>query len=309
MATSPFFRHNVQSEQDLYEDLIVESMKFYGVDIYYLPREVVHSDMIFNDEVLSRFKYSYVVEVYIDNVDGFDGDGNLFQKFGVEIRDAVTLTMSRRRWNTEIRKHALADEDGLREITADKKYYRPREGDLIHLPMSNQTFEVQSVVDENPFYQLGQLPTFKLRCELFEFSNEVFDTMVPEIDRVEEFAAYQWELGIDSSSNGFLRGEIVTQSHMMYDVTGEVVHWSDSDNVLRLANVGNTTGEYRPFERNVAITGATLNSTVHPLLVSELQNVQPGSPGGSNPTAPDDFDVSAFEFVDFNESNPFGDII
>jgi hypothetical protein len=309
MATSPFFRHNVQSEQDLYEDLIVESMKFYGVDIYYLPREVVHSDMIFNDEVLSRFKYSYVVEVYIDNVDGFDGDGNLFQKFGVEIRDAVTLTMSRRRWNTEIRKHALADEDGLKEITADKKYYRPREGDLIHLPMSNQTFEVQSVVDENPFYQLGQLATFKLRCELFEFGNEVFDTMVPEIDRVEEFAAYQWELGVDSSSNGFLRGEIVTQSHMMYDVTGEVVHWSDSDNIIRLANVGNTTGEYRPFERNVAITGATLNSTVHPLLVSELQNVQPGSPGGSNPTAPDDFDISAFEFVDFNESNPFGDII
>ena len=309
MATSPFFRHNVKSEQDLYEDLIVESMKFYGVDIYYLPREVVHSDMIFNDEVLSKFKYSYVVEVYIDNIDGFDGDGNLFQKFGVEIRDAVTFTMARRRWNTEIRRHALNDNDGLGQVTADKKYYRPREGDLIHLPLSGQTFEVQSVVDENPFYQLGQLPTFKLRCELFEFSNEVFDTLVPEIDRVEEFAAYQYELHTDSASNGFLRGEIVTQTNNTYEISGEVVHWSDSDNVLRLTNINNDTGELRNFQRGVPITGGTFNSIVTPLIVKEMQNVQPGSPGGSNPTAPDDFDVSAFEFVDFNESNPFGDII
>ena len=99
MATSSYFRHNVRSEQNLYEDLIVESLKFYGQDIYYLPREVVHKDMIFNDEVLSRFQYAYRVEVYVENVEGFDGDGDLFSKFGVEIRDAATLVMSRRRWN------------------------------------------------------------------------------------------------------------------------------------------------------------------------------------------------------------------
>jgi len=151
MATSRHFRHNVRSEQNLYEDLIVESLKFYGQDVYYLPREVVSRDMIFNDETLSRFDHAYSVEMYIENVEGFDGDGDLFQKFGVEIRDAATLIMARRRWNNEIRKYQERTE-------VDKKYYRPREGDLIHLPLSGSTFEIMKVEDENPFYQIGQLP-------------------------------------------------------------------------------------------------------------------------------------------------------
>lgn len=300
MATSSHFRHNVRSEQNLYEDLIVESMKFYGVDVYYLPREVLHRDMVFNDEVLSRFAHAYTVEVYVDNVEGFDGAGDLFQKFGVEIRDAVTLTMSRRRWNNEIRKYQ-------REETNDA-YYRPREGDLIHLPLSNQTFEIQKVSDEDPFYQLGKLPVFKLRCELFEFSNEVFDTKLPEVDKIEEFAAYQWELRMNMDSSlvpDYQRGDIVTQLFPKYDVTGEVVHWCDSDQALRLANVGNTLGEYAAFETGIPVLGENgANGT--PTLVYELQNIQQGSPGGSN-AAVVDFDVSSFEFVDFSESNPFGD--
>ena len=300
MATSSHFRHNVRSEQNLYEDLIVESLKFYGVDIYYLPREVVHRDMVFNDETLSRFAHAYTVEVYIDNVEGFDGAGDLFQKFGVEIRDAVTLTMARRRWNNEIRKYQ-------REVDKDV-YYRPREGDLIFLPLSQQTFEIQRVSDEDPFYQLGKLPVFKLRCELFEYSNEDFDTNVPEIDRVEEFQSYQWELTMNMDSSAepkYLRGDNVTQSFDTYDVTGEVVHWCDSDKTLRLTNVGNTTGEYKSFTTNRIVLGEN-GANGFPTLVSELQNIQQGSPGGSN-LAVVDFDVSSFEFVDFSESNPFGE--
>ena len=105
MATNPYFNYAASSEQDLYEDLITESIKNFGQDIYYIPREVVHRDMIFDDTVLSQFNYAYKVEVYLESVEGFDGDGDLFSKFGVEIRDAVTFIISRRRWNTEIRNH------------------------------------------------------------------------------------------------------------------------------------------------------------------------------------------------------------
>ena len=303
MATSRHFRHNVRSEQNLYEDLIVESLKFYGQDIYYLPREVVSRDMIFNDEVLSRFQYAYRLEVYVENVEGFDGDGDLFQKFGVEIRDAATLVMSRRRWNNEIRKYQETDED---------KYYRPREGDLIHLPLSGSTFEITKVEDENPFYQLGQLPVFRLRCELFEYTNADFETGVPEIDDIEDFAAYQWQLTMDSASVGYQRGETVTQTFDDYVVTGEVVHWQDSDaseagNILRLAHVGNTSGEYKSFASNKLLVGDTSGAKAFPTVIQELQEIQPGSPGGADGNVVS-FDVSAFEFLDFSESNPFGDI-
>ena len=105
MATNPYFRHNVRSEQSLYEDLIIESIQMYGQDVYYIPREVVHRDMILDDAILSRFNHAYKVETYVESVEGFDGDGDLFSKFGIELLDAVTLIMSRGRWNTEIRQY------------------------------------------------------------------------------------------------------------------------------------------------------------------------------------------------------------
>ena len=304
MATSSYFRHNVRSEQNLYEDLIVESLKFYGQDIYYLPREVVHKDMIFNDEVLSRFQYAYRIEVYVENVEGFDGDGDLFSKFGVEIRDAATLVMSRRRWNNEIRQYQES-------CDGEEKYYRPREGDLIHLPMSGSTFQIMKVEDENPFYQIGQLPIFRMRCELFEYTNEDFDTLVPEIDDVEDFASYQWQLTVDSASTGFIIGETISQAFDNHTVTGEVVHWQDSDsgligNVLRLTHVGNNSGEYQAFTTTQQVVGGTSGAVATPTLIEELQKLQPNSPGGFTENTTD-FDVSALEFVDFTESNPFGD--
>ncbi len=91
MATNPYFSQGRRSEQNLYEDIIIESLKIYGQDIYYLPRDIVNEDKLFGDDVPSRFNSSYKIEMYIDNVDGFDGEGDLFSKFGVEIRDAATL--------------------------------------------------------------------------------------------------------------------------------------------------------------------------------------------------------------------------
>jgi hypothetical protein len=297
MATSKYFRHNVKSEQLLYEDLIVESLKFYGQDVYYIPREVVHRDMIFDDAILSRFEYAYKVELYIDNIEGFDGDGDLFSKFGVEIRDAATFVLARRRWNQEIASKKGGDKN---------KYYRPREGDVIHLPLSNSTFEIMKVEDENPFYQLGQLPVFRMRCELFEYSDEDFDTGVASIDAIEKFATYQYVLTMDSASVGYSIGETVAQNFIDYTLSGEVVNWSDSDNKLYLAHVGANDGEYHNFVTTRQVIGAESGAVATPTLVQQLQQIQQNAPGGSSNNVTE-FDVSAFEFIDFSESNPFGD--
>src|SRR5210317_1540415 len=102
MATNPYFSYKVRAEQQLYEDIVIEALKMYGQDVYYIPREVISKDTIFNDTILSRFSNAYKIEMYIENVDGFDGEGDLFTKFGVEIRDAATFILARRRWNQTV---------------------------------------------------------------------------------------------------------------------------------------------------------------------------------------------------------------
>ena len=307
MATNPYFKHNVRSEQNLYEDLIIESIQMYGQDIYYIPREVVHRDMIFDDATLSRFKNAYKVETYVESIEGFEGDGDLFQKFGVEIRDAVSLIMSRRRWNTEIRAYQEAQTgNALTPNDGRNTYYRPREGDLIHFPMTGGTFQIMRVEDDNPFYQLGNLPTFRLRCEKFEYSDEDFDTGIEEVDRMETFSAYQWQLTLDSESGGFERGEIVTQ--IGSSLQGEVVEWLRDPLQLYLAHVGaDSDGRFYRFETGEQVQGDQSSSIATIVSISEMQNIEGGAPAGSTEMV-DDWDLSALEFIDFSETNPLTDI-
>lgn len=183
MAINPYFDQKVRAESKMYEDIIIESIKFYGTNVYYLPRDIVREDSILGDDVPSRFNSSYVIEMYPENIDGFDGEGDLYTKFGVEIRDAVTFVVSRFRWSQTVDRYD-------NEITGD----RPREGDLVYLPMSRSLFEIMHVEHEEPFYQLKNLPTYKLRCELFEYNDEQFDTDVDAIDNIEKDFAYRWQL-------------------------------------------------------------------------------------------------------------------
>lgn len=298
MATNQYFSQSARNEQLLYEDLIIEALRMYGQDVYYLPREVVSRDTIFDDVNLSRFKYAYKIEMYIENVDGFTGEGHLLTKFGVEIRDAATFVLARRRWQFEIAQKQGGDPN---------KYYRPREGDLIHLPLSNSTFEITYVEDESPFYQISNLPVFKLSCELFEYSDEDFDTGIEDIDKIEQWAAYTYMLTMtDSATVDYIIGENVTQTFDDYVITGEVTYWNDSDNKLGLAHVGSDDGDYHVFDTVRQVVGEESGATSRPTLVQELQQIQRNAAGGSSGEI-DDFDVSAFEFIDFTESNPFGD--
>lgn len=182
MAINPYMSQKVRSEQSLYEDLIIESIQMYGQDVYYLPREIVNQDRILLDDVPSHFSDAYKVEMYIENTDGFAGEGDLFTKFGIELRDQATFVVARRRWN-----HLVGD-----MLEANK--FRPREGDILFLPMSESMFQIMSVDTESPFYQINQLPLFRMQCELFEYSDEDFDTGIDMIDVVEDEHAFQYHL-------------------------------------------------------------------------------------------------------------------
>jgi len=187
MAVNRHITRGVRSEQNLLEDLTIESLKMYGQDVYYLPRTIVNEDTIFGDDIPSSFNSSYQIEMYIENTEGFDGEGDLFTKFGVEIRDQATFVMARRRWDQTVSSYNNEIDGG-----------RPREGDLIFLPMSKSLFQIMHVEHEQPFYQLNNLYAYKMRAELFEYNDENLDVGVDAIDDIETDYAYKYILTVNN---------------------------------------------------------------------------------------------------------------
>jgi hypothetical protein len=294
MATNLYFSQKVSSEQNLYEDIVIESVKMFGQDVYYLPRDIVNENRILGDDVPSRFNSSYKIEMYIENTEGFDGEGDLFTKFGIEIRDAATFVVARRRWTSTVGRFD-------NEINS----VRPREGDLVYIPLSKSMFQIMSVEHEQPFYQLSNLVVYKLRCELFEYNDEDFDTNIDAIDDIERNYAYEYLLTLDSAGDGFVIGETVTQTlNSGVIMSGEVSAWSDSDNVLKLVHIGANDGNYHEFVGGLLVVGGTdldpfgTKSTSLVNIVSEDNKI-------SSNEQNDDFNELT-DFLDFTEVNPFG---
>lgn len=291
MATNIYFTNGTRSEQNLYEDIIIEALKAYGQDIYYLPRDIVNEDRILGEDVPSRFNSSYKIEMYIENTEGFDGEGDLFTKFGVQIRDQATFIVSRRRWTNTVKRFD-------NEITGA----RPREGDLLYIPFSKKIFEIMHVEHEQPFYQLKNLPTYKLRCELFEYNDESFDTNIPEIDKIEA-AGYNLDLSlVDSSSTGFVVGNDVTQTLSNgVVISGKIVYFNDSDNILSVAHIGADDGKFHLMSASSNITSTDANGNIIVRTVEAVEEQLAQSNAQNN------YFDSLTSFIDFTESNPFGD--
>jgi hypothetical protein len=289
MALNPYFSQGVKTEQTLYEDIIIESLKIYGQDCIYMPRELTNKDTIFSDDPVSHFSKAYRVEMYIENAEGFEGEGDLFTRFGVEIRDEATFILARRRWNQLVNSY---------QTTID--YFRPREGDLIYLPLSQSIFQIQKVETESPFYQLKNLPIFKMRASLFEYNDEDFDTGT-DADLIEKVGAYQIALTLSDSdlASTFTIGETVSQTLGSTTINGELVNLNDSDNILYIAHAGSTDGTFGVFDVGT-ITGATSTTTATITLVAEQNNIDLGNQN-------DVFDTFEADFIDFSETNPFGD--
>ena len=174
MALNPFFLQGSSSEQRLVQELINEQLRMYGVDVTYIPRKFVKKDTILNEIQSSKFDDNYVIEAYVNTYEGYSGSGDILTKFGMSLRDELTVTISKERFEDFISPFLGSDDFTLSS--------RPREGDLIYFPLGQRIFEVKFVEHEDPFYQLGKNYVYVLKCELFEYEDEVLDTSISEID-------------------------------------------------------------------------------------------------------------------------------
>ena len=175
MALNPFFLQGSPGEQRLIQNLINEQLQIYGVEVTYIPRKFVNKKSIIEEVQSSKFDDNFLIEAYVNTYEGYSGAGDIMTKFGVSLRDEITLTISKERF-----------EDFIAPFLNDDEYElatRPREGDLIFFPLGTRLFEVKFVEHEQPFYQLGKNYVYQLQCELFEYEDEVIDTGVEEIDQ------------------------------------------------------------------------------------------------------------------------------
>ena len=309
MPRNVYFSQAVKSEQNLYEDLIIESLGIYGQDVYYIPRTLVNRDNVLNEDPASSFDDAYLLEMYIENTEGFEGAGDLYSKFGLEIRDDATFIVSRRRWETRV---GVFDDN-----TIDP---RPQEGDLIFLPMTNSFFEISYVEDDSPFYQLSNLPVYRMQCSLFEYNDEDFDTGITAVDDATAKVAYQLPMDITiTGGNHFEVGETIEQVLVAADgdtpavkVFGEVQQRTKTSDILSkifVSNIGASgTTTAKDFTVGGTITGLTSGYTgTIATIYSDLTDTT-GQAWATDEAAQNiDFELDADGFIDFSESNPFGD--
>ena len=310
MPRNVYFSQAVRSEQNLYEDLVIESLKIFGQDVYYIPRTLVERDTILGEDPASSFDDAYLIEAYIDNQDGFEGAGDLYQKFGLEIRDEATFIISKRQWERLI---------GLYNNTLEN-VHKPKEGDVIFLPLSNSFFEITFVEHEKPFYQLSNLPVYTLTCSLFEYSEEKFDTGVSDIDNTAALEAYQTTLNVSTTNSvNFTKGEIVTQTLVaaVGDTPAIVVSGTISSidilsptaSRITVINVGVTgsSSEMREFtvSDSIGLVGSESNVTCY---ITNTYDVSDSESFTLDNAAQNyEFEIEADGFLDFTETNPFGD--
>jgi hypothetical protein len=300
MARNVYFSHGTRSEKHLLEDILIEAMKIYGHDVYYIPRKIIQMDTILNEDFLSQFDKAFKIEMYVESIDGFEGDGKLVSKFGLEIRDQITVVVSRRRWN------GLIGKFGYTENSA-----RPREGDLVYFPMTAGLFEIKWVEDKQPFFQLNNTPTFKMTCELYEYGNQNINTGVPEVDSVQQVSSQVWRAYVS-----FLNDEVHAPDEyctitLPSGITGSAKFLSVAQYTnLTAASFGSLVFDDGQFHSITVGTTFTGQETETVSTVTQLIDLS----DGDAMTFPNDFAAQNSSFgiqgnnmIDFSEGNPFGE--
>ena len=273
-------------EQKTIENLIVETIEIYGQDIYYVPRTIVNKDTVFGEDSDTKFESAKAIRAYVNNVEGWEGQGELLSKFGVRIEDKTTFIFSREKFKEHVDDSVTLNVEG-----------RPNEGDLIYFPTTKHLFEIQFVEAEKPFYQLGKGYVWECQCELFEYSDEDLDTGIAEIDAIE--AAFANAITVNFATGGssdFTVGEIVAGGTS--NVTAEVKAW---DSTTRQLQVFNRSGVFTIPE---TVTGQTSGAAWTTASYNTLNNVNTANSIDQN----NDFETLDNDIIDFTESNPFGSI-
>lgn len=144
-------------EVDLVDSLKIEAIQMKGRDMKYMPRDMVNRDPLFGEATLSEFKEFGVVEMYLVSIENFNGDGDLYSKFGLNMTDSATFEVSLTRFQQELAKFGLK---------------KPRVGDLLYYDLDDALYEIRKVQRDPQFYALGKNYTHILKCSLFQFSHE-----------------------------------------------------------------------------------------------------------------------------------------
>jgi hypothetical protein len=268
-------------EQKFMENLIVESIEIYGQNIYYLPRTYVNKDTILNEVESSEFTQALQVRAYVNNVEGWEGQGELLSKFGIRIEDKTTFIFSRKKFEEKVDDNATLNVEG-----------RPNEGDLIWFPITNHLFEIKFVEVERPFYQLGKGYVWECQCELFEYSDEEIDTGVAEIDAIETAFANAIKLIMDPGGTGdFTVGEDVVGD--LYLATATATIDSGAVNAIAVTDGGEHYNSALPPSVTISGgggSGATATATVSAAgIVTGISISNGGSGYNSAPTVTIDY--------------------
>lgn len=293
-----YFTQGTRNEQTLVEDLIIESLKIYGQELFYIPRILVSKDDILGEDRLSEFKNLYPVEMYFENVDSFDGQGAFLQKFGLMMEQSATLVVSRRRWDQLVGRY------GVTTIPS-----RPNEGDLLYFPLTGGLFEIKFVKHQDPFYQLGKLYVYKLQVELFQYSSERIDTGVEEVDAFEGLKTFSTDVtrtstggitkvDVISGGSGYTTASISFSTAVGYGAEATATIENGSITAIEITNTG--IG-YQFIEHiEVVITGDGQGAVAQ--VASIAANIDKVESYGDN----NKFKLEARDLL-FNENNPFGD--
>ena len=315
MATNLYFDRGTTSEKKLYEDLMIEQLKAFGQECFYIPRTLVAKDNIFGEDSLNKFSAAYMIEMYVEDVQGFAGEGDLIGKFGLEVRDQVTFVVSRRRFEMLVRESANLIESS-----------RPNEGDLVYMDRFKKLFKIDFVEDEDPFYQVADLPVFKLKCSVFEYSHEEFDTGITEIDQaqtIEDVSTLNFQIGLETALG---TGSILMEPELVNVVNLETGTFQGS--VVELEGGIGTLGSENPDEQilledqddvTTRLTdqdGNTISLEDDPsdktYIIQESYSIETEDEYADNATFETEagFDTpfnTEDDLLDFTEKNPFGE--
>ena len=289
MATNPYFNlHGTNTpEQRLIENLIIESIKTYGTDVFYCPRTLNDEDTLMGEDNTSSYNSAHTIEMYIKSVDGFEGEGDFISKFGLQIKDQITFTVAKRRW-AEL------------NVQGEGRAESPAEGDLIYFPTTEALFQVMFIEDEAVFYQTGGLQTYDLLCELFYYSDQNLNTGIEAIDKVEREQSYSIEFTLNTGSGNYTIGETVYQGASLAAATvkGEVAKWVAADKKLTLMNM---TGN---FSGTVNIIGDSSDESYSITSFDAQESAADTQATQTNA----EIEAAADAIIDFTEGNPFGSL-
>lgn len=257
-----------------------------GHDVKYLPREVFDAeDNIFGESPRSKFSRAYTIEMYLANVEGFEGDGDFFSKFGIEIRDNSNFIVARRSFEKYV-PVAIAS--------------RPREGDLIYVPVLNKIFEIKFVEEELLFFSIGKRDpyVYELRCEAFRYSQENITTGDGEIDDLDKQIAYTVEIQMGAGSGSYIIGETVYQGANLASATATAVikEWNPTAKTLYVINIKGS------FSDTSNVIGASSGASYDPTVEIDLINDAVYNDQFDNREMQDGAD----DIIITTESNPLG---